>query len=171
MLNFSLITWKESTCISIYLHFPVFFWIKLLFNSCRQLQHSKISAKVLKVRSPREGEGSEGAPQATGTSSVYWEPALLTIVGHISVPFLQHQVDPASSSPDLFHSLTVGHPRCTFSIDLHQLVRHLEEETFHNIRGTKGSEQHCTARCEVGGLSPGLAAPFVERWLRSGHRY
>lgn len=99
---------------------------------------------MLKVRSPREGEGSEGAP---GTSSVYWELAPLTIVGHISIPYLQHQVDPTSSSPDLFHSLTVGHPRCTFSIDLHQLVRHLKEETFHDIRGTKVSVQHCMERC------------------------
>lgn len=109
---------------------------------------------MLKVRSPREAAGSEGAPQAPGSSSVHWEPALLTIVGHISIPFLQHQVDPASSPPDLFHSLTVGHPRGTFSVDLHQLVGHLKEETSHHIRGTEVSEQRCMDRWGVVGLSP-----------------
>lgn len=115
------------------------FFLKFL-TAAGSFQHSKTSAKVSKVRSPREGEGSEGAAQAPGSSSALWEPALLTIVGHISVPFLQHQVDPASSSPDLFHSLTVGHPRCALSVDLHQLVGHLKEETFQDIRAALHGE-------------------------------
>lgn len=52
----------------------------------------------------------------------------LTIVRHISVSFLEDEMDSVSSSPYLFHSLTVGHPRRTLSIYLYQLVRHLREQ-------------------------------------------
>lgn len=69
-----------------------------------------------------------------------WERGLLTIVGHVSVSFLEHQVDPASSSPDLLHSLAVGHPGCAFSVDLHQLVRHLKEETFEGMNAARATE-------------------------------
>lgn len=58
------------------------------------------------------------------------ERGLLTVVGHVSVAFLQHQVDPAPASPDLFHRLAVGHPGRALPVDLHQLVRHLRGETF-----------------------------------------
>lgn len=67
------------------------------------------------------------------------ERGLLTIVGHVSVSFLQHQVDPAPPSPDLFHSLAVGHPGRAFSVDLHQLVRHLKEETFEDMNAARGT--------------------------------
>lgn len=52
----------------------------------------------------------------------------LTIVGHVSVSFLEDEVDSMSSSPDLLHSLTVSHPWRTVSVYLHQLVWHLREQ-------------------------------------------
>ncbi len=52
----------------------------------------------------------------------------LTVVGHVSVPFLEHEVDSMSSSPDLLHSLTVSHPWRAVAVYLHQLVGHLREQ-------------------------------------------
>lgn len=49
----------------------------------------------------------------------------LTVVGHISVSLLEDQVDAAPAPPDLFHGLTVRHPRCAVTVDFHQLIRHL----------------------------------------------
>lgn len=49
----------------------------------------------------------------------------LTIVGHVSVSLLEDQVDAVPAPPDLFHGLTVRHPRRAVTVDLHQLIRHL----------------------------------------------
>lgn len=59
----------------------------------------------------------------------------LTIVRHVAVAFLEHQVDAVSSSADLLHGLTVGHPRCTVPIDLHELVAHLWADQQTNTPG------------------------------------
>src|SRR4029434_9387752 len=48
-----------------------------------------------------------------------------TVVGHIAVSPLEHQVYPVSPLAYLLHRLAVGHPRCAVPIDLHQLVTHL----------------------------------------------
>lgn len=49
----------------------------------------------------------------------------LTVVGHVSVALLEDQVDAVPAPPDLFHGLTVRHPRRAVTVDLHQLIRHL----------------------------------------------
>lgn len=49
----------------------------------------------------------------------------LTVVGHVSVSLLEDQVDAVPAPPDLFHGLTVRHPRRAVTVDLHQLIRHL----------------------------------------------
>ena len=54
--------------------------------------------------------------------------AVLTVVGDVSVSFLEDEVDSVPSSPDLLHGLAVSHPRRALPVDLHQLVGHLRAQ-------------------------------------------
>lgn len=59
------------------------------------------------------------------TSVIY----LLTIIWHISVAFLQYEVYPGSTLPDLFDGLTVCHSGCAVSINLNELITHLQNQS------------------------------------------
>lgn len=50
----------------------------------------------------------------------------LTIVRHVAVSSLEHQVDAMTPSTDLLDSLAVGHPSCAVPINLHELIAHLQ---------------------------------------------
>lgn len=50
----------------------------------------------------------------------------LTIIRHVAVPPLQHQVDAVAPPADLLHRLAVGHPSGAVAVDLHQLIAHLQ---------------------------------------------
>lgn len=49
-----------------------------------------------------------------------------TVVGHVAVAPLEHQVDAVAPPADLLHRLAVGHPSRAVAIDLHQLVADLQ---------------------------------------------
>lgn len=49
----------------------------------------------------------------------------LTIVRHVAISSLQHQVDAVAPPADLLHRLAVGHPGGAVPVDLHQLVADL----------------------------------------------
>lgn len=50
----------------------------------------------------------------------------LTIIRHVAVSSLQHQVDVVAPPADLLHRLAVGHPSGAVPVDLHQLITDLQ---------------------------------------------
>lgn len=51
---------------------------------------------------------------------------VLTVIRHVAVSSLQHQVDAVAPPADLLHRLAVGHPSGAVPIDLHQLIADLQ---------------------------------------------
>lgn len=77
-------------------------WPHLLTVAAPELRHSKVCS--------------------VGVSYSVSSGCGLTVIGHVSVSLLEDQVDAVAAPPDLFHGLTVRHPRCAVTIDLHQLI-------------------------------------------------
>lgn len=67
----------------------------------------------------------------------------LTVVGNVSVSFLEDEVDSMSSTSDLLHSLTVSHSRRAIAIYLHQLVGHLTTQVRFQLTPQTTTSTHC----------------------------
>lgn len=60
---------------------------------------------------------------------LYITLSLLTIIWYVSIASLQYEMYPGSSLSDLLHGLAVCHLSCAVSVNLHELITHLQYES------------------------------------------
>lgn len=93
-------------------------------NGLKGGKHHKRRKLELARRSRRRRETAHPRQRCSGNILKYSQ--ILTIVWHVAVSSLEHQVDAVASSADLLHRLAVGHPRRAVPVDLHKLIADLQ---------------------------------------------